>query len=133
MAVIADAPPRRDLSAALDRLPVSADAKALLHDLAKVTFTIGRQVLAIGRKIVAFALSLAKTFPNTIFGIILGVVVTMLVGSIPLVGALLASMVGPLLLAFGITMGAINDMRSGAIGACVAELQDALRGLPRTV
>lgn len=132
VAAIADVPSRRVLGAALDRLPVSADAKALLRDLAEVTITVGRQVLAIGRKIVAFALGLVNAFPNTLFGIILGVVLTMLVGSIPLVGFLLAPLVGPLLLAFGITMGAISDMRDGALRARVSELEENLRGLPAT-
>lgn len=130
VAAIADAPPRREITRQLDRLAVSADAKAFLRNLADLTVRIGRRVLAIGRKIVAFALALAKTLPNTLFGVILGVVVTMLIGTTPLIGGLLAPLVGPLLLAFGITMGAINDMQHEGLRASIGELQDMLRGLP---
>tara|TARA_R110002124_G_scaffold114217_1_gene268770 strand:+ start:2738 stop:3241 length:504 start_codon:yes stop_codon:yes gene_type:complete len=127
--VIADAPSRRDLKSALDRLPVSADAKSLLHDLANLTITVGKQILAIGRKIVSFALSLAKTFPNTIFGVILGVVLTVLIGSISLLGPLLAPVLGPLFVGFGLSMGAVNDMRNGDLHTRVDEFVMDLQGL----
>jgi hypothetical protein len=129
VALIAQAPPRRVIVSALDRLDISADAKALLRDLADLTVTVGRQVLAVGRKIVAFALGLLKAFPNTLFGVTVGLIVASLIGSAAVIGTFLAPVLGPLLVAFGLTVGAIRDMVDGGLREAVAEFVEELRGI----
>jgi hypothetical protein len=129
VAVIAAAPTRRSLESALDRLDISADAKAILRDMAGLTVQVGQQVLAVGRRVVAFALALLKAFPNPLLGVIVALVVTSLLASVPLLVAVLGALLGPLLLAFGLTMGAVNDMRSGRLCQAVDEFVDSLRGL----
>ena len=48
---------------------------------------------------------------------------SMLVGSVPVLGMVLGPLLGPLLIAFGLGMGAISDMREGAIGTRVRVLE----------
>lgn len=118
--------PLRKLTAYINQLDVSADFKALLRDLAKVTWTVGSTVVAIGRKILSVALEIVTTFPGILFGVAVASIVALIVGTIPLVGPLLAAFVGPILLATGLTMGALSDFRSSAWSAKVTALQEQL-------
>ena len=106
--------PLRKIGDLIDRMTLSADAKALLMDIAALTIKIGERVVAIGRKIVSFALGLVKKFPNTTFGIVIALVLGALVasafGGIPLVGAALAAKLKAILLIFGIARGAVADI-----------------------
>lgn len=118
--------PLRKLTAFIDQLDVSADFKAVLRDLAKVTWTVGSTVVSIGRKILSVALDIVATFPGTLFGVVVASIVTLIVGTIPVIGQLLATFVGPIMLATGLTMGALSDSRSFAWSARVADLQAKL-------
>ncbi|MBC2834087.1 hypothetical protein [Paragemmobacter straminiformis] len=118
--------PLRKLTAHIDQLDVSADFKALLRDLANVTWTVGSTVVAIGRKILSVAIEIVTTFPGILFGVAVASIVTLIVGTIPLVGPLLAAFVGPIMLATGLTMGALSDFRSSAWSTKVAALQAQL-------
>lgn len=116
----------RQIEKFLDRVDMSPDAKALLSDLMRVTIKVGTTVLQIGRQILTFIIDLVARFPNTTFGVIVGVVLTMLVAAVPLIGGVLAGVIGPLLIAFGIGMGAINDMRDASLRGKVAEFATKL-------
>lgn len=118
--------PLRKLTAYIDQMDVSADFKALLRDLAKVTWTVGSTVVAIGRKILSVALEIATTFPGILFGVAVASIVTLIVGTIPLFGPLLATFVGPIMLATGLTMGALSDLRSSPWSVKVTTLQERL-------
>ena len=59
----------------LESLPVSADGKALLADLLKITTRVGDVVLKIGRKILDFVLNLVRQFPHLGFAAVLALVV----------------------------------------------------------
>jgi hypothetical protein len=125
-AAINDALPLRKLRDLIDRLSISADAKALLMDVARLTYTAGQVVLNIGRKIVSLAFDIAQRFPKTTFGAVIAVIVTALIASIPFLGAVLTPVVGPLLLAFGLTAGALNDMRDSGWTTRVRDLETQL-------
>lgn len=118
--------PLRKLAAQIDRLALSADVKSLLMDLARITMKVGEVVLQIGRKIISVAFDIIARFPNTIFGIVIGVAVALLVGSIPLLGGLLTPFAMPLLLAFGLTKGAIADMANEGWTSRIRELETQL-------
>lgn len=68
----------------LDRLTISADAKAIIFDISEVCATVGDQIFVIGRYVVSFILDLVRQFPNTAFGAVVGFVVSSLIASIPL-------------------------------------------------
>lgn len=118
--------PLRRLTAYIDQLEVSAAFKAMLRDLAKVTWTVRSTVVTIGRKILFTALEIVTTFPGTLFGVAVASIVTLIVGTIPLVGPLLAAFVGPIMLATGLTMSALSDFRSSAWSTKVTALQEQL-------
>lgn len=121
--------PLRKLTAYIDQLDVSADFKGVLRDLAQVTWTVGSTVVAVGRKILSVAIEIVTTFPSILFGVAVASIVTLIVGTIPFVGPLLAAFVGPIMLATGLTMGALSDFRSSAWSARVTALQGQLSAL----
>ena len=108
-------PSKRELQARLDRLSLSADAKVLMGQLLETTADVAGRIIEVGRSILAFVLELQRRYPGTILGAIVGVTVTMLMGSIPILGMILGPLVGKLLAAFLITSGALADMRNSAI------------------
>lgn len=116
-------PRRRDLLERIDRLAVSADAKALLARLHAVTVEVGGRIVEVGRRILAFAFEMLKTFPNVTFGVIVALVMSMLIASIPLLGGLLAPLLTPLLLAIGLGAGALADLKEGAMARRVQHLE----------
>lgn len=127
LAVINSAGPLRTVIDRIDQLELSADAKALLRDLARITIRVGEAVVAIGRKVVDFAFELVKAFPNTIFGVIVGLIVAALVSTVPVFGAFLA----PLAVAFGLATGALEDVKDGGLRARVLDLERAVATVVR--
>jgi hypothetical protein len=121
--------PLRKIASMIDRTDLSADTKALLMDLAKLTVTVGTTVVSIGRKILTLAFDIVAAFPNSTFGVVVAVIVSMLIASVPFVGAVLAPLIGPLLLALGLTMGAIADLRTRAWTARIQSLETQLSNL----
>ena len=126
---IGNAAPIRQLNEFIERLDASADVKALLRDMANLTVTIGGHLVAIGRKIVSFAIELYSRFPNTIFGCVIAFIMAALISSVPLLGPVLGAVLTPLLLALGIGMGALNDMFSAPLKAEVRGLAKRLATL----
>ena len=119
MKALNGARPLRAIVDQIDRMDISADAKALLRDLARITIRVGEVVIAIGRKALDFALELTKVFPNMVFGVIVGLIVGALVGSVPIIGPLLA----PLAVAFGLAKGALEDVQDTGLRGRVADLE----------
>jgi hypothetical protein len=96
----------------IESLEVSADLKALLSDLLRMATRVGEIVLRIGRKILDFVLTLARHFPTLTFAVVIASVLTMLVAMVPVVGALLASVIGPLMYAVGVGGATALEVRS---------------------
>lgn len=99
----------------IERLDVSAENKALLMDVAGLTLRAGGTVVAIGRKLLAFILALAKTFQNVTFGIIIALVLSLVLATIPLLGPAVSALLTPIMLAFGVAGGALADFRNMAV------------------
>lgn len=108
-------PTLRGLQDKVDRLPISADAKSILMDVAKVTLAVGGKLIAIGRKILAFAIELAGKFQNVIFGVIIALVMSMVLATLPLLGPAIAALLTPLMLALGVGRGAIEDFKNMSV------------------
>ena len=121
------------LDSIIDRLDMSADAKALVTDVKKATLNVGGKIIKVGKRIVEIVLAIIKKFPNTTFGFILGCVVTLLVGSIPILGPLLASFVGPITIVFGLAVGYFNDIHDQALSRKIAEVPLMFEGLKAAV
>jgi hypothetical protein len=121
-AAIDESMPLAQIEKMIHRLPISADAKGVVLSIAKVSVQLGDALLRVGRLIVSFIIDLARRFPNTTFGVVASIVVTMLIAAIPLIGSFLWPFLGPLLAAFGIVIGVTNDMRESALRARIGLL-----------
>jgi hypothetical protein len=106
------APSQRSLRGRIENLPISADSKSLLMDLAELTLTVSGKLIAIGRKILALAFDLAKKFQNVIFGVLIALLLSVVLAAVPLLGPAIAALLAPIMLAFGIAKGAIEDFRN---------------------
>jgi len=95
----------------IDNLDISADAKALLFSLSKVTIRAGEFIIKIGRKIIDFACVMFKEYPSTAFGAILGAFIGLLISAIPILGLALGPLLTPILIAVGIVGGVAEDIK----------------------
>lgn len=95
----------------IESLDVSADVKAMLADMLRMATRVNDTVLRIGRKVLDFSLSLARSFPTLGFAVVVIAVLTLLVSMVPLIGGLLASLIGPLGLAAGVAVAAQAEMQ----------------------
>lgn len=105
----------------IESLEVSADVKALLSDLLRLAARVGDTVLRIGRKVLDFVLTLARLFPTLTFAVVIASVLTMLVAMVPVVGGLLATIIGPLMYALGVAGAAALEVQTGDFRQRVAE------------
>jgi hypothetical protein len=105
----------------IESLEVSADVKALLSDLLRLATRVGDTVLRVGRKILDFVLTLARLFPTLTFAVVIASVLTMLVAMVPVVGGLLATIIGPLMYALGVAGAAALEVQAGDFRQRVAE------------
>lgn len=121
--------PERKLIALIERTTLSADMKALLADIARITVKVGSKVLAIGRKILSFVLDLVRAFPSVTLGVLAALVITALIAAIPIFGGLLASALSALLLALGFSAGALNDFLSPKLNDRIDQLVNSLSAL----
>lgn len=125
-------PTLRNLQEKVDRLPISADAKSILMDVAKVTLAVGGKVIALGRKLLAFAIELAAKFQNAIFGVIIALIVSMVIATLPLLGPALSALLTPLMVALGVGRGAMEDFRNMSVQREIDGLNNACPSSQRT-
>jgi hypothetical protein len=95
----------------VERLPFSAEAKAILFKLAKLTVSVGERVVRIGKRILEIAIMLASKYRHATFALIIASLLTLLIGMIPLIGPILASILGPLMVALGLVVGVWEDLK----------------------
>jgi len=119
--------PRRQIILEIERLDASADAKLLLSKLAETSVAVGDRVIAIGRQILSFVFEAVKMFPMTSFGFLIGVVLSLLIGSVALIGGMLAALLGPLMVALGIGVGALSDIQSHGLRQKIALFEAQIR------
>ena len=111
-----------DIRKLIDNLNVSADVKSLLYAFSKATIKVGQFVLKIGRKIIDFVCLLFKEFPNAIFGMIFGAIAGFLISTIPVLGVVLGSIAGPIIMVFAGAKGLQEDIKDKALVRRVAEI-----------
>ncbi|MGA0542589.1 hypothetical protein [Neotabrizicola sp. VNH66] len=127
---IADDPnsslPLRILDDLIERMALSADAKALLSDLARITVHFGRVLIPIGRKILTLALEIVRSFPNTVFGIVVTVAVGLVLGSMGKIAVALGAVLTPLMLIFAVTKGMMADFAQANWASSLRDLERKL-------
>ncbi|WP_426038002.1 hypothetical protein [Brevundimonas sp. DC300-4] len=112
----------------IEGLAISADLKALLASLLDTTIEIGGKLVDLGARIVAFVLEFARAYPGVAFGVAAALVLSFLIGAIPVVGPLLTPFLTPLLLIIGIGLGALDDLTDGGMLVRLKGLQGQLNG-----
>lgn len=100
-----------NLVKSIDNLSLSSEVKMLLYELSRQVVRIGDTVLFIGRKILEISIYFVRKYPNTSTGMIVGSVIGMLAGSIPIVGWLLGWLILPLCTAIGLSVGFWKDLQ----------------------
>jgi hypothetical protein len=118
-----------DIERYIENLSISADAKAILIDIARATVKTGGQIIRAGQRILSFVIGLVREFPNTTFGALVAWVVSSLIASIPLLGVVLGPLLGPLLLALGISAGALVDLKDRALTVRIRHLESEFASL----
>ena len=118
--------PLRVLDDLIERMALSADAKALLSDLARITIHFGGVVVPIGRKILTLALEIVKSFPKTVFGVVVTVAVGLLLGPSGMVAAALGALLAPLMMMFAVTKGMVADFSQADWAASLRDLEQKL-------
>lgn len=126
---VLEAPSKAVLVRSVEQLDISADAKSILINMADITARAGETVIAIGRQILGFIFDLFRQFPNSSFGLIAGFVVGTLIAAIPFVGAALAAVFTPLLMALGLAKGAVADLGNAEIRSRMTDFENRLRSL----
>ena len=124
--------PKRELNRMIDNLAISADAKVLIKSIMDAVIKVGDVVLRIGKRIVEIVFDIVKRFPNVTFGLVLGVIFSVLIASIPIIGAILAPLLAPVLIAFGLGAGFMKDMRGSPIVQAVKDETSSLEPLKGT-
>lgn len=122
-------PTLRKLKEMVDRTSLSADMKALLIDVAGITVKVGNAIVAIGRSIVSIALWLSENTPFTALGVALALVLTTIIGAVPLIGGVLVLALNKLLLLAGLTLGAIHDIRQNAMKSALDRVAEQFAAL----
>ena len=116
--LVQGSPSLRKIKSFLDNSDLSADLKALLYDVAKVSVKIGEAVVAIGRRIFEIASVLGSKFPNLTIGILVGLtiaaVISSTLGTVPVIGVGLAAILSKLVVLLGVGKGFIDDLRNNA-------------------
>ncbi len=95
----------------IERLPISAEVKALIVKFSKYTIKIGETVFRFGKKILEIVIMLASKFQLATFGLLLGAFLTFLIGLLPFIGPALAGFLGPLLMLLGLAKGVWEDLK----------------------
>lgn len=122
-------PSRRELNRRLDKLDISADGKVALAQLVDKTTMVGDRTLEVGRRILAFAFECFRQFPYLTFCSVVALAITAVIGCVPLLGGLLGALIGPLLLAAGIGLGASYELQDGDMKGRFDALADEFKAI----
>ena len=125
--------PKRELNRMIANLEISADAKALIKSIMDAVIKVGDVVLRIGKRIVEIVFDIVKRFPNATFGLVMGVILSVLIASIPIIGAILAPFLAPVVIAFGLVVGFMEDMSGNPIVQAVKDATASLVPLKGTI
>lgn len=124
--------PKREINRMIDNLDISADAKAMIKSIVDKVIKVGDVVLRIGKRIVEIAFDIVKRFPYASIGLAVGVILSVLIDSIPIIGAILGSFLLPVLMAFGLGVGFMKDMRGNPIVQTVKDETSSFEPLKGT-
>jgi len=100
------------IKSALDNVPMSAEAKAILYKLAKYSINLGGVIFKIGKKVLEIVIYLATNFQKLSFAMVVAALLSFLIASIPFLGPILAPFLTPLILLVGLTKGIWEELKT---------------------
>ena len=124
--------PKRELERMINNLEISADAKVLIKSIMDAVIKVGDVVLRIGKRIIEIVFDIVKRFPNATFGFILGAILSTLIASIPIVGAILGPLTATVLIALGLATGFMKDMKESPIEQAINDAVASFKPLKGT-
>lgn len=95
----------------IDNLPLSAEVKAILFNLANFTVTVGQAVVRIGKRIIEIAIMLAAKYRHATFALTVACLLSLLISMIPFMGPILSSFLGPMIALLGLSIGIWEDLK----------------------
>jgi len=102
---------REELREGIENLGLSREDKGLLWRASKALMEHKGELVAIGRKVVEIVIGVAKRYPNTMAGLVVGSVIATLLYSIPLLGLILGPALGPFALLIPTCTGLVVDFK----------------------
>jgi xanthosine utilization system XapX-like protein len=107
-----DIVPEENIIYAIHNLNIPAEAKAILIKLKELTIKVGSYIIKLGKRILEFILYLLQEFPNTVSNAIIGSVIGFTFSFIPVLGPFISSVLTPLFVALGLTLGFLEDLKN---------------------
>ena len=104
--------PEEKLIQAIKNLNLAPELKLILTKLTKLVIKIGNFVLKLGIIILEFFLFFLKKYPNTSVTILLAIVLTVFIHSIPIIGQLIAPIFFTVFLTIGVPLSFITDLKN---------------------
>ena len=101
---------REEIFEKLKKLNLTKEEKASLFKLSFQTKDIGPVVIQVGLWFVETVVNVAGRFPMTCAGAVVGLVIFILLSSIPLIGPLLAGLAAPIIALITMGLGLFNDL-----------------------
>ena len=103
------------LDAYIERLKLSPQYQAVVSRLKKLSVAGGGKTFQVGKRIVEIAVALQAQFPYATFGVMLGLVISLVVTAIPVLGTLIAGVVTPVAVGLGFAIGITADIQDKAL------------------
>lgn len=75
---------------------IASNLRSVLHEICNVTKVIGKEIVAVGKKIIDYILEALRYFPNTGAGVVIIALLHGIVNAIPFLGGLLQSLLLPI-------------------------------------
>jgi hypothetical protein len=120
---------RNTINRRIENLDISADMKALFARLLDLTIEVGGKLINLGRRLLTFVFEMAKAYPSTAIGLILALVLSHLVASIPFLGPVLSAFLTPIVMIYCVGAGWADDTKDGAMRRRVAGLEAQFRAM----
>ena len=111
----------------IDGLDISADTKAWLASFARLTVRAGREIVRIGKRILGVLFALMRRFPAVTVSLLFVVVVSAVLGAIPVLGPVLQPVSLTVGLGFGFVLGARFDLQNPDLAERVEAFVSELR------
>jgi hypothetical protein len=103
------------LNTYINDMNLSAGEKAFILDMKTATLRSGEKTIQVGRRVIEIAVALQAQFPLTTFGLIVGLVTSILIASIPILGSILGGVVTPIAITIGLAWGFSEDFKDKAL------------------